>query len=310
MTRIEERQLALGRSLEELYDTAWRLSRQILQITTDAGSGHPSSSLSAIDLLTTLYFGGIMRYDPKRPNWPERDRFILSKGHAAPALYTVLAEAGYFNPELLQTLREIGSSLEGYPHVLALPGVEASTGSLGQGLSIGLGHALAARIDNLDYWVYVLIGDGESDEGQIWDAAVGAAKYKVHNLIAILDYNKFQQTGPVSEVMPALEPVIEKWDSFGWEVHEIDGHDIEQVLRALQDARWKAKRPQMIVAHTLKGRGLSPFQQDDINRKHGEPLNEDELEIALVELDEQRAINVADTLEVPELTPEDVHGKV
>lgn len=271
--------------MEELLETSWRLSRQIIEITTRAGSGHPSSSLSEIDILTALYFGGIMRYDPKRPHWPDRDRFVLSKGHGVPGLYVVLAEAGFFEPDLLPTLRELGSPLEGHPNMRVLPGLEASTGSLGQGLSIGLGHALAARLDGRDYRVYVLIGDGESDEGQIWEAAMAAAKYRVDNLTAILDYNKYQQTGPVAEVMPSLEPVADKWRAFGWHVLEIDGHDMGAVLGAFVDVRQRPGRPQMIIAHTMKGKGLSPFERDETNRKHGVPLEPDEAEVALAELD-------------------------
>lgn len=271
--------------MEELLETSWRLSRQIIEITTRAGSGHPSSSLSEIDILTALYFGGIMRYDPKRPHWPDRDRFVLSKGHGVPGLYVVLAEAGFFEPDLLPTLRELGSPLEGHPNMRVLPGLEASTGSLGQGLSIGLGHALAARLDGRDYRVYVLIGDGESDEGQIWEAAMAAAKYRVDNLTAILDYNKYQQTGPVAKVMPSLEPIADKWRAFGWHVLEIDGHDMRAVLGAFVDVRQRAGRPQMIIAHTMKGKGLSPFERDETNRKHGVPLEPDEAEVALAELD-------------------------
>lgn len=207
---IRERQLPLHRSLDGLEETAERLSRQILEMTTTAGSGHPSSSLSAVDILTALYFGAILRYNPEEVDWPLRDRFILSKGHAAPALYAVLAEAGYFDPQMLSTLRQMGSPLEGHPNRRILAGVEASTGSLGQGLSIGLGHALAARVDDLDYRVYVLIGDGEAEEGQVWEAAMAAAKYQADNLTAILDYNKFQQTGSVNQVMPSLEPLAAK----------------------------------------------------------------------------------------------------
>jgi len=274
-----------ARSAEELREISWRLSRQIIEITTRAGSGHPSSSLSEIDILTALYFGGVMRYDPQRPDWPDRDRFILSKGHGVPGLYVVLAEARYFDPGLLPTLRELGSPLEGHPNMRVLPGLEASTGSLGQGLSIGLGHALAARLDGRDYRVYVLIGDGEADEGQIWEAAMAAAKYRVDNLTAILDYNKFQQTGSVAEVMPSLEPIVDKWQAFGWHTAEIDGHDMEAVLWALDDVRRSPGRPQIIVAHTLKGKGLSPFEKDETNRKHGVPLEPDEAEVALAELD-------------------------
>ncbi|MFW6096770.1 MAG: transketolase [Chloroflexota bacterium] len=272
------------RSIEELRDLSRKLSRQILEMTTAAGSGHPSSSLSAIDVLTALYFGGVLRYDPARPQWPARDRFILSKGHGVPALYAVMAEAGYFDPEKLMTLRELGSPLEGHPNMRALPGLEASTGSLGQGLSIGLGHALAARIDDLDYRVYVMLGDGEADEGQVWEATMAATKYNVHNLTAILDYNQFQQTGPVSEVMPSLVPFADKWAVFGWRVLEIDGHDIDAILDALAQVQEEKDRPQIIVARTKKGKGLDVFEEDRVNRMHGEPVEEDELDEVLAEL--------------------------
>lgn len=274
-----------GRSPAALKEIVWRLSHQIIEMTTRAGSGHPSSSLSAIDVLVALYFGGIMRIDPQRPEWPERDRFILSKGHAAPALYAVLAEAAYFEPERLWTLRQLGSALEGHPNMRRLPGVESSTGSLGQGLSMGLGHALAARVDGRHYRVYVLFGDGEADQGQIWEASMAAAKYEVDNLTAILDYNKFQQTGPVDSVMPALLPLVDKWRAFGWHVAETNGHNIEEILETLRAARLIESKPQMIIAHTKKGKGLSPFEQDDVNRKHGEPLKGDEMAVALAELD-------------------------
>ena len=273
------------RSLDELRQTSWRLSRQIMKMTTDAGSGHPSSSLSAIDTLTALYFGGIMRYHPERPQWPDRDRFILSKGHGVPALYAVMAEAGYFDPQRLMTLRELNSPLEGHPNMRALPGLEASTGSLGQGLSIGLGHALAARLDGRDYRVYVMLGDGEADEGQVWEATMAASKFDVDNLTAILDYNQYQQTGPVAEVMPSLPPFADKWRVFGWHVLEIDGHDLQANLEAFEEVRQVRDRPQMIVAHTLKGKGLSPFEDNDVNRMHGETLDEEQLEVALSELD-------------------------
>ncbi|MFW6063460.1 MAG: transketolase [Chloroflexota bacterium] len=274
------------RSTAELRKTVWQLSRQILQMTTEAGSGHPSSSLSAIDVMVALYFGGILRYDATVPDWPHRDRFILSKGHAAPALYAVLAEAGYFDVGLLAELRELGSPLEGHPNMRVLPGVEASTGSLGQGLSIGLGHALAGRMNENPFRVYVMIGDGEANQGQIWEAAMAAHKYNVDNLTAILDYNEYQQTGPVAKVMTGLYPIADKWRAFGWHVEEVDGHDLEAVLRTLRQVQNVSGQPQLIVAHTKKGKGLTPFEQDDVNRRHGEPLDADELEIALRELDE------------------------
>lgn len=283
---LKEKQGKQTRSPDQLQEISWRLSRQIIEITTKAGSGHPSSSLSAIDILTVLYFGGVMRYDPHQPDWPDRDRFILSKGHGAPGLYAILAEAGYFDASMLPTLRELGSPLEGHPNMRVLPGVEASTGSLGQGLSIGLGHALAARLDERDYRVYVMIGDGESDEGQIWEATMAAAKYKVDNLTAILDYNKFQQTGSVKEVMPVLEPMVDKWRAFGWYVVEIDGHDMEQIIDSFQAVQQVKEKPQMIVAHTLKGKGLSAFEEDNVNRMHGKPLDEDQVDKAMAELDQ------------------------
>ncbi|MFN8489382.1 MAG: transketolase [Caldilineaceae bacterium] len=277
-----------NRPFNELQDTAWRLSRSIIEMTTKAGSGHPSSSLSMIDLLTALYFGGIMRYNPQEPDWQDRDRFILSKGHGAPGLYAALAEADYFDPALLDTLRKTDSPVEGHPNMRRLPGVEASTGSLGQGLSLGLGHALAARVDRRSYRVYVIIGDGESDEGQIWEAAMAAAKYQVDNLTAILDFNQFQQTASVNQVMPSLEPVVDKWQAFGWHVQEINGHNMRDVLQALHTVKTITQQPQMIVAHTLKGRGLSPFEKNAVNRKHGEVLKPEEATVALAELDEQR----------------------
>jgi transketolase len=276
-------------SVNELRYKVLRLSRTILEITTKAGSRHPSSSVSMIDILTALYLGGVMRYDPQNPDWPERDRFILSKGHGAPGLYTVLAEAGYFDPALLPTLRETGSPLEGHPNMRRLPGVEASTGSLGQGLSIGLGHALAARVDKRDYRVYVMLGDGEIDEGQVWEATMAAAQYQVDNLTAILDANGYQQTGAVDDIMGVLTPMADKWRTFGWRVFEIDGHNMDDILDTFAIASQIKGAPQMIVAHTKKGRGLSPFEKDDVNRKHGKPLSQNELEIALAELDEMEA---------------------
>jgi transketolase len=309
--QMEERRCPYHYSLQELEDTARRLSGQIIEMTTRAGSGHPSSALSAIDVITALYFGGIMCYKPDHPNWPERDRFILSKGHGCPALYAALAEAGYFDPALLQTLREIGSPVEGHPDMRALPGVEASTGSLGQGLSIGLGHALAGRVDGRAYRVYVMIGDGESQEGQIWEAAMAAAKFRLGNLTTILDYNKFQQTGPVQEVMPTLEPLVDKWANFGWDVREINGHHMEEILTALQAVRRVDDQPQLIIAHTLKGKGLSPFLENDVNRKHGVPLTDEEARTALEELEEMEYTRTYAGPEFePELTPEDKHGEI
>lgn len=310
-TEMGERRCPYNYALDELQNTAYRLSGEIIEMTTRAGSGHPSSSLSAIDVMTALYFGGVMCYKPKEPNWPDRDRFILSKGHGCPALYAVLAEAGFFDASLLETLRQVESPLEGHPNMRVLPGVEASTGSLGQGLSIGLGHALAGRVDGRSYQVYVMIGDGESDEGQIWEAAMAAAKFRVGNLTTILDYNRFQQTGPVREVMPTLEPLTYKWQAFGWDVREVDGHDMEAVVDALHAIRRIEDQPQLIIAHTLKGRGLSPFEKNDVNRKHGVPLTEEEAEVALEELHEQKQVSTYAHPEFePEITPENRYGEI
>ncbi len=270
-----------GASLDVLREKARLLRRDIITMTTTAESGHPSSSLSTVEVLTALYFGGILRYDPRNPAWPDRDRFLLSKGHAAPALYAALAEAGYFPTDRLSTLRQIGSPLEGHPNMRALPGVEASTGSLGQGLSIGVGHALAGRLDGRDYRVFVLTGDGENDEGQVWEAAMSAAKYRLENLTCIVDHNGYQQTGAVNEVMP-LAPLADKWRAFGWHTREIDGHDVEQVLDALREAAGVSGQPSAIVAHTRKGNGISFVQAD--YRYHGKALTPDEAERALKEL--------------------------
>lgn len=267
--------------LTTLRETARRLRRYIIEMTTVAGSGHPSSSLSAIDIMTALYFGGILRYDPQRPDWPDRDRFILSKGHAAPALYAVLAEAGYFPVEQLMTLRRIGSPLEGHPNMRRLPGVEASTGSLGQGLSIGIGHAFAGRMDGRTYRVYVMLGDGECDEGQVWEAAMCARHYRLGNLTAIVDHNKAQQSGLVKDVMNHM-PLAEKWRAFGWHVQEIDGHDMRQILDALAIARDLTDGPSVIVAHTIKGKGVSFVEADWTF--HGRALSPEQAKRALEEL--------------------------
>src|ERR1700722_1894172 len=229
-------------SLPDLQAQCKQVRRDIITSTTIAASGHPTSSLSGVEIAVALYFGSVMRYDPKNPTWPQRDRFILSKGHAAPLLYSVLARAGYFPPEQLPTLRKLGSPLEGHPNMRRLPGVEASTGSLGQGLSLGLGHALATRLDGYDSRVYVMTGDGELGEGQVWEAAMAAHKFKADNLVAIVDQNGYQQTGPTAEVFD-LRPVAPKFEAFGWFAQEIDGHDLNAVLGALDKAAKTKGRP-------------------------------------------------------------------
>lgn len=267
--------------LAQLATLARDLRREVLVMTSEAGSGHPSSSLSAVEILVTLYFGGILQYDPARPHWPDRDRFILSKGHAAPILYAVLAYAGYFPKEQLRTLRQLGSPLEGHPNMRRLPGVEASTGSLGQGLSIGLGHALAARLDGRNYHVYVLLGDGEIEEGQIWEAAMAAAQRRVGNLVAIVDHNRYQQTSPVASVTDPLAYTA-KWQAFDWKVVEVDGHDLLKVHQALRFATAFEDGPVVVIAHTVKGKGVRLLEHDFT--WHGRAVPRDRLQQVLEEL--------------------------
>ena len=264
-----------------LKEIARDLRLDILDSTTRAGSGHPSSSWSAVEILTALYFGGILRYRADEPLWPERDRFIMSKGHAAPLLYAVLARAGYFPHEMLKELRKVNSPVQGHPVLGLMPGVEATTGSLGQGLSLGVGHILGARLNQRDYRVYVLLGDGECEAGQIWESAMSAAHFKCDQLTAVLDYNKFQETGPISREM-GLEPLVEKWRSFGWHVEEADGHSIPDLLEKLKTVQKVHGKPQIIIAHTIKGKGVS-FVEADFTF-HGRALKPEQAEKAREEL--------------------------
>ena len=261
------------RPLAELKETAKALRRDIIRMTTAAGSGHPTSSLSAVEMVTVRFFGGFMRYDPAAPHDPHRDRFILSKGHAVPVLYAALAEAGYFTVEETYTLRKLGSPFEGHPVMGRLPGIEASTGSLGQGLSLGIGHALACRLDKLDCHIYVMMGDGESEEGQVWEAYEAARKYKLSNLTAIVDLNGYQQTGSTHDVMD-LTPMGDKIAAFGWNTQTIEGNDMESVLKALETARQVKDGPTAIVSKMRKGFGILPLleQEGDVNY-HGKALS-------------------------------------
>jgi transketolase len=270
------------RSETELAEIARRLRSHIVRATTAAASGHPSSSLSMVEILTVLYFGGVLRYDPSKPQDPERDRFILSKGHGAPGLYAALAEAGYFSVEDLVTLRKLGSPLEGHPNMCRLPGVEASTGSLGQGLSIGIGHALAARIDGSDFRVYVMCGDGESEEGQVWEAVMHAGNHGIDNLTLVIDHNGYQQTGAVGDIQP-MDPYLPKLEAFGWAAREIDGHSLAEVADAFEWAGGVSGKPQAIVARTVKGKGVSLLEakQGDF---HGKPIPPEEEAKALEEI--------------------------
>ncbi len=255
------------------------IRRYVLRMTFAAASGHPGGSLSETEIITALYFH-IMHHNPANPKWEERDRFILSKGHACPALYAALAEAGYFPVEELLTFRRINSRLQGHTHIMT-PGVEMSAGSLGQGLSFGIGAALAGRLDKKGYRVYVLLGDGECDEGQVWEAAMAAAHYKLDNLTAIVDRNQLQNDRFTSQAME-IEPLSDKWRAFGWSVQEIDGHNFRQIIRALKQAQKLKERPSVIIAHTVKGKGVS-FMENNPSF-HGKPPNQEELEKALKEL--------------------------
>ena len=266
----------------ELTEIARRLRRHIVTATTTAGSGHPSTSLSMVEIITVLYFGGVLRYDPANPHDPERDRFILSKGHGAPGLYAVLAEAGYFPVEDLTTLRELGSPLEGHPNMRRLAGVEASTGSLGQGFSLAIGHALAGRLDGRDYRVYVMVGDGESEQGQVWEAAMYAGNHALDNLTLIIDRNGHQQTGAVADIQP-LDPLEDKLAAFGLAVRTIDGHSLDEVAAAFDWARSITGQAQAIVANTIKGKGVSLLEAEQ-GKWHGKPIPPDKEAAALAEI--------------------------
>jgi len=247
---------------------------------TEAGSGHPGGSLSEVEILVSL-FAEEMNHDPKNVNNPDRDRFVLSKGHGIPGLYAVMAQFGYWSRDDLMTLRKLGSRFQGHPDRTRLPGLETSTGSLGQGLSVAIGLALASKLDNDAFRVYCVIGDGESQEGQIWEAALSAAKFKLDNLVCILDNNKAQIDGYVQNVMP-LEPIEDKWRSFGWHVISINGHDFDQIFDAFDEARAKKGMPTFILADTLKGKGVS-FMENVVDW-HGKAPSREEAEKALAEL--------------------------
>ncbi len=267
-------------NIDELQKTASSLRSDIIRMTCAAGSGHPGGSLSVIDILLVLFFRE-MRINPDMPGAPDRDRFVLSKGHAAPALYAVLAARGFFRRELLNTLRKLGSPLQGHPDMRKLPGVEMSTGSLGQGLSVANGMALAARLSRSRSRVYVVLGDGETQEGQVWEAAMTAAHYRLDNLVAFVDNNGLQIDGPTSEVKQ-VEPLTDKWRSFGWHVLEVDGHDLGAIARTLDEAREVTGKPVMIIAHTVKGKGVS-FMEGQVDW-HGCAPSSKEMAEALEEL--------------------------
>ena len=241
-------------NIKELEQKAKEVRQLMVQTLLTTQSGHPGGSFSCVEILTALYFE-IMNIKPENPKWEDRDRFILSKGHAALAFYSVLALRGYFDKELMKQFRQNGSILSGHPDMVKIPGVDISTGSLGQGLSVGIGMALAGKYDSKKYKTFVLIGDGESQEGQIWEASLSAAHHKLDNLIAITDRNLLQLDGCTEEIS-MLEPLHEKWESFGWAVKVIDGHNTEEILNVLKNVPLEKEKPTMVIANTIKGKGL------------------------------------------------------
>jgi transketolase len=273
--------IALEKDYSELERIALRIRRAIIEMTHAAKSGHPGGSLSSVEILTALYFA-IMRIDPERPYWEDRDRFVLSKGHASPVLYAALALRGYFSEQALYSFRRIDSMLQGHPDMKGTPGVEMSSGSLGLGFSAACGMALAARLDNRDCRVYTLIGDGEAQEGIIWEASMAAAHYRLDNLTAFLDHNGLQIDGPNEEVM-SVEPLAAKWRAFGWEVLQVDGHSFGQIMDAVAKAKATKGRPTMIIAKTTKGKGVS-FMENAV-AWHGKAPGDQERDAALKELE-------------------------
>jgi len=273
--------VASSLSVKEMEAIAKKLRRHIIAMTGKAGSGHPGGSLSAVEIVTALYFR-LLQHKPQDPQWPDRDRFILSKGHAAPLLYATLAECGYFPVEELATLRQLDSRLQGHTDRTVTPGVEMSAGALGQGLSFAIGVALAGRLNSQNYRVYVLLGDGECDEGQVWEGAMAAAHFKVDNLVAIVDNNGQQIDGWNRDVMN-LAPFGKKWQAFGWRVIEVDGHDLTQLIDAFNQAKLVKGQPTVIIAHTIKGKGVS-FMENNPDF-HGKAPSAEQVKIALKELE-------------------------
>jgi transketolase len=267
-------------TVEELKQMAATIRCDIIEMICTAKAGHPGGSLSATDIVTALYFR-LMRLDPHNPRWPDRDRFILSKGHACPVWYAALAERGFFDKWHLDTLRQMGSILQGHPDMNKAPGIDMTAGSLGQGLSVGIGMALAGKLKKKDYHVWVVIGDGESQEGSIWEAAMSAAKWKLDNITAILDRNNLQNDWYVDELMP-IEPVADKWRAFGWNVVEIDGHDMDVIVPTLEDAKARAGGPTLILARTVKGKGVS--YMENVCEWHGKAPCQKEADQALDEI--------------------------
>lgn len=252
--------------VKKLKKIANDLRISVIKMVTNAESGHIGGSFSLAEIIACLYFGGILRIDPKNPHWEERDRLILSKGHTCPIIYAALAKKGFFDSKILGTLRKVNSILQGHPDMRKTMGVDMSSGSLGQGLSVGVGMALAGRLAKKEFNVYVIIGDGETQEGMIWEAALSASKYKLDNLITIIDNNGFQCDDKIEKIMP-IEPIIDKWKAFGWSVMEMDGHNIKSILETIESSKTTNGKPKVIIAHTVKGKGIS-FMENN-NYWHG-----------------------------------------
>ena len=269
-------------SIDQLTATARRVRRHIIEMVTEAASGHPGGSLSAVEILCALYFR-VLRHDSKRPDWPDRDRFVLSKGHATPVLYSVLAEAGYFPAEELLTFRKLDSRLQGHSKIGTAPGIEMSAGSLGQGLSYSIGQCLAGRLDGKDYRVYCLLGDGECQEGQTWEAFMCAPYYQLDHLVAVIDRNGIQNDWYVKETMD-IDPLDAKLRAFGWHVIDVDGHNFEQLIAAYEEAATIKGKPAAIIARTVKGKGVS-FMENNPDWHGKAPSKEQELQ-ALAEIGE------------------------
>ena len=269
--------------IEELEGRARGLRCDVVKMCHYAGSGHPGGSLSAADMVAALYFH-FMRLDPKNPKWEDRDRFIMSKGHACPVQYAALSRRGFFPEEVLWTLRKFESPLQGHPDMKSTRGLDMTSGSLGNGLSIGVGMALGARIAKKDFRVYVILGDGEIQEGLVWEGAMAAAHFQLDSLTAMVDYNKLQIDGENKDVM-GLEPLVGKWQQFGWHTIEIDGHDMAEVVRAIEEAQSTKRKPTCIIAHTVKGKGVS-YMECAVDW-HGRAPTQEELDQALVELGEK-----------------------
>ena len=265
--------------IQSLKEKAKLFRKEILETIAEAGSGHPGGSLSCVEILISLYYYK-MKHKPEKPLWPIRDRFIMSKGHASPAIYVTLANCGYFPKEELKTFRKLGSRLQGHVHV-GVPGIELSTGSLGQGMSVANGIALGAKVRKVNFNIYCLMGDGEIQEGQVWEAAMTAAHHKLDNLCVIIDYNKFQQNGTVASIKNE-EPLILKWQDFGWKVKEVNGHNFADILSALDEFDRVKEKPYIIIANTIKGKGVS-FMENQA-KWHGKSPNTKELTKALAEI--------------------------